>query len=124
MSCVFKNLSIFGENALSVDQILRNVVNNRNVVPESSAYRQIKALLKLCSLDSANESMKCLLQNNKRFGLNEWNKTVPGLILEMTLNDLLKDGVTTSSCQKLTSAPLKDIYDVFVIEFIKVVRMF
>ena len=111
MSCVLKNLSIYGENALNIDKILRNLVDNRNVAPESSTYKQVKALLQLCSLDSADKSMNCLVKNEIRFGLRKTNIFYK---LKMELTDLLNPTENISSCKRLISDPIYDPTDIFV----------
>ena len=108
---MFKNHNIFGEDTLSVNKILRNLVDNRNVAPESSTYKQVKALLQLCSLDHADKSMDCLLQNYKRFGFKELQ---PFTKLKIGLTDLLNPTENISSCKRLISDPIYDPTDIFV----------
>ena len=89
-----------------------------------TVYDNIKALLETCNEITKTDPRTCLVKNNNRFGLNEMIKIIPGLNLEIALKDMLKDDVNNTSCRDLSSAPLKDIYDVFVIELILVVCIF
>ena len=113
-------------NVLEVDKIINRLIGagmmSRNLV-NNIYYDNIKALLDTCNEIAKYELGPCLVENNNRFGLKERSNFMAGVILKMTLKDLLKEGVNRTICQNFSSAPLKDIYDVFVIEFISVVRM-
>ena len=111
MSCVFKYHNIFGEDALSVDKILRHLVDNRNVAPESSTYKQVKALLQLCSLNTAIMSRDCLVENNDRFGLKQPHTFID---LHMEITDLLNPLENVSNCRGIISNPIYDPTDIFV----------
>ena len=118
VNCVLEPHKIWSAGGFESNTILKRLVDKKKTITNDTVYDNIKALLETCNEIAKNWLGTCLVKNSNRFGLNARNKIIPYLKLELTLKDLLKDGVNTTSCRELSSTPLKNIYDIFVIEFI------